>query len=85
MKNPFKAKQKEEKITTTKYVVYFNKPKEMLDGVNYFLHSTWQATEFGTLHKAREFAKNQARYFECYVAEITPLFKYSNETKEEEL
>ena len=84
MKNPFKKKE-EPKTYTTKYVVYFNKPKEMLDGVSYFLHSNWHATEFDSLHNAREFAEGQAKYFECYVAEITPLFKYTNETKEEAL
>jgi hypothetical protein len=83
MKNPFK--KKEEKITTTKYVVYFNRPKEMLDETGYFLHNSWHATEFGSLHNAREFAEGQAKYFDCYVAEITPLFKYSNSTTEEAL
>jgi hypothetical protein len=81
MKNPFKK----EKVYTTKYVVYFNRPKEMLDSVTYFSSSSWHATEFDSLHAARQFAEGQAKYFDCYVAEITPLFKYSNETKEEAL
>jgi hypothetical protein len=83
MKNPFK--KKEEKITTTKYVVYFNKPKESLVDCSWYLNTSWQATEFGSLHNAREFAEGQAKYFECYVAEITPLFKYNNSITEEAL
>lgn len=78
MKNPFK------KDVTTKYVVYFNKPKDTKDS-EYFSSTLWQATEFASLHNAREFAEGQAKYYECYVAEITPLFKYSNSTTEEAL
>lgn len=80
MKNPFKK----EKTETTKYVVYFNKPKE-LDNGSYWNSSLWHATEFASLHNAREFAEGQAKYYDCYVAEITPLFKYGNEITEEAL
>lgn len=80
MKNPFKK----EKVTNTKYVVYFNRPKETAE-TSYFNNSYWHATEFGSLHTAREFAEGQAKYFDCYVAEINPLFKYSNATTEEAL
>ena len=84
MKNPFK-KEKVVKTYTTKYVVYFNKPKEGWEANSYIMSGTWQATEFDSLHKARDFAQSQAKYFQCYVGEVTPLFKYTNETVEEAL
>jgi hypothetical protein len=82
MKNPFKKKE-EVKTCTTKYVVYFNRPKESLVDSSWYLSTSWTPTEFDSLHNAREFAENQAKYYDCYVAEITPLFKYSNATTEE--
>lgn len=79
MKNPFKK----QKTYITKYVVYFNKPQESLIDGSWYSNTLWTPSEFDSLHNAREFAEGQAKYYDCYVAEITPLFKYSNKTTEE--
>ena len=66
----------------TWYIVHFDNPSESNGD---YMRNFKTPAEFATLERAKEYAKDMARYGNAYVAKIENIFEYKNEITETSL